>query len=332
MQNPNISPTNPVLAQRRLATKELTEGIEDKINQLHIFKPGKRIEEFLFFGLLYGAGAILVSVFNKTIPLVIIGIIVMGTAFNSLAIFIHEGLHGLLSTNPKINHFLSFLVGVPIMMSATAYQTTHFDHHYELGKKPDYSTYRQHVKKSVFVWLMYFAQLMLGCILYILFIPFLAFKTASRKSRLFIFLEYIVIVIIWIALFKYVSITILLLYWLFPLILMNFLTNIRGLAAHSMGDTENIYLSSRTVKSSRFVSFLFLYENYHLAHHIFPRVPSYNLKAVHELIWDRLPQAIYSKSYLEFLKNFFKAAFKNDLRPMGVVNPVDLEIPVIKGK
>jgi fatty acid desaturase len=321
MQNPVISPTNEILAQRNLASKELIQGIEDEINQLHVFKAIKRIKEFLFFGLLYCIGAGIVLFFGEIIPLMIMGIIIMGIAFNSLAIFIHEGLHGLLSTNRSINHLLSFLVGIPIMMSATAYQRTHFDHHYELGKKPDFSTYEQHVKKPNLVWTMYIAQLLLGCIIYIFCIPFISLKIAPPRSRLFIILEYGVIAAIWITLFVYVPFGVLASYWLFPLIIMNFLTNIRGLAAHSLGDPHNIYLSSRTVKSSRLVSFLFLYENYHLAHHIFPRVPSYNLKEVHGLIWDRLPQAVYSDSYLNFLKDFFKATFTKDLGAMGVVTP-----------
>ncbi len=69
------------------------------------------------------------------------------------------------------------------------------------------------------------------------------------------------------------------------------------------------------------VSFLFLHENYHLEHHIFPGVPSYNLAEMHALIWNRLPEAIYSQSYSQFLLGLLKAAFRNDLKPMGVVRP-----------
>ncbi len=62
-------------------------------------------------------------------------------------------------------------------------------------------------------------------------------------------------------------------------------------------------------------------ENYHLEHHIFPRTPSYNLPAMHKLIWSRLPQAIYAKSYSHFLFSLIKAGIKKDLNPMGVVHP-----------
>jgi fatty acid desaturase len=71
----------------------------------------------------------------------------------------------------------------------------------------------------------------------------------------------------------------------------------------------------------RLVEILFLNENFHLEHHLFPQVPSYNLKRVHELVWQRLPRGLYSKSYLSFLCSFFKASARADLRPCGLVFP-----------
>ncbi len=53
---------------------------------------------------------------------------------------------------------------------------------------------------------------------------------------------------------------------------------------------------------------------------------------MHLLIWDRLPQAAYSKSYLEFLSGFFKAAFENNLEPMGVVHPKNKFLDQMKVK
>ncbi len=321
MQKPKISSNNVVLAEQRRASKEITQGIEKEIDQLHILSGRKRVVEFFFFFILYSLGALLIFLFSKIFLLTLMGILFMGIALNSLAILIHEGLHGLLAKNTRTNHLFSFLVGLPIMISATAYQTTHNNHHYELGRKLDYGTYRQHVRKPFFVWVAYFAQLTLGTIIYILLIPFLAFRVASNRSRFFIILEYIVITTVLILFLKYVSEKVILLYWIYPLLIMSVLTNVRGIASHALGDVENIYLSSRTIKSSKLMSFLFMYENYHLEHHLFPIVPSYNLSELHSLIWDRLPQAVYSKSYLHFLFSFLKAAFKNDLKPMGVVSP-----------
>ncbi len=323
MEKPNISKDNRILTEQAEAHKEISKGIEDQISQLYILSTSKRAREFLFFTCLYAIGALTMLFSNTVWIIMLVGIVLMGIALNSLAIFIHEGLHGLLAKNTHTNHLLSFLVGLPILISATAYYTTHVNHHYELGRKLDYGTYKQHTRRPSLVWIAYLLQLTLGSIIYILFIPFLGFWSASRTSRAFILLEYFVIVTVFILFVTNVPATIILFYWFYPLLVMNILTNIRGIASHALGDQENIYLSSRTVKGSELISILFLNENYHLEHHIFPRTPSYNLPKMHTLIWNRLPQAIYSKSYAHFLFGLMKAAFKKDLRPMGVVYPRD---------
>ncbi len=321
MEKPHISKDNRILIERTQANKDISQGIEKEVDQLLVLNAGKRAREFMFFGCLYAVGAAFAFLSNGVLAFALAGILFMGAALNSLGIFIHEGLHGLLAKRWRVNHLLSFLAGLPIMISATAYYTTHLNHHYELGRKLDYGTYRQHARKPAFVWLAYFIQLTLGSIVYISLIPFLGFRSASGRSRLVIAAEYCVIITAFIYFFTCVPVHIVLLYWFYPLLVMNVLTNIRGLASHALGDQENIYLSSRTVKSSKLTSLLFMNENYHLEHHIFPRTPSYNLPEMHKLIWDRLPQAIYAESYPHFLFSLLKAGLKKDLSPMGVVHP-----------
>ena len=205
-------------------------------------------------------------------------------------------------------------------ISTTAYQVTHNHHHYELGRKRDYGTYRQHVRSSKWVWGAYFLQLFLGTPLYIALIPILSISAASARSRAVILVEYGLICASILLLFSFAEGRLLLVCWGCPLIVTMLLTNIRGLGSHALGDVENVYLSSRTIRGSRFVSMILLHENYHLEHHLFPRVPSYNLARLHALIWERLPQALYSRSYSHFFAGFFKAALRNDLRPMGVLS------------
>jgi len=189
------------------------------------------------------------------------------------------------------------------------------------GRKLDYGTYRQHFRKKAFVWLAYFVQLFLGTFLYILLIPPLAFRTASVRSRLVIIAEYCLLFAIAVFLFRVLRPETLLLFWFYPLVVCSFVTNVRGLASHALGDVENLYLSTRTVRSSKLVSWLFMHENYHLEHHVFPSAPSYHLGKIHELVWDRLPEGLYSRSYSSFLFGFLCAAFRNDLNPLGIVYP-----------
>ena len=326
MRASQLSTEDERLAAQRRASREVTQGIERELDKLHELDPWKRAREVGFFVLLYFAGALAVCYSAGTVGL-LLGIVGMGISLNALGILIHDGLHGLLARNPKANHLLSFLVGLPLVISATAYRVTHTNHHCELGRRLDYGTYRQHLRKPQLVWIAYLLQLFLGTILYVVFIPPLAFAAATRKDRAWIALEYTVIAICCTLLLLSVPAENLLRYWVYPLFVMSVLTNVRGLGSHALGDAENIYLSSRTIKSSNLVSLLFLNENYHLEHHLFPKVPSYHLAQVHALVWNRLPEALYAKSYGHFLLSFLHAALRGDLRPRDVVYPAELSLP-----
>lgn len=309
MERPRVPESNRIRAQQRRATRETTRGIEGEIEQLHRLDGGKRVREFSFFATLYAVGVAVALRGEGPLP-VLLAVLLMGLALNSLPIFLHEGLHGLLAGNARVNHALSFLVGLPILVSATAYQTTHNHHHYELGRKLDYGTYRQHMNAPGLVWLAYSIQLVMGSVMYMIFIPILGLRAASTRSRMMIVAEYAVISTAAVIVIAVVPRRHLLLFWVYPMLVLNVLTNVRGLASHALGDVENIYLSSRTVKCSRLTSRLFLQENYHLEHHLFPTMPSYHLPRAHRLIWNRLPEALYSASYLDFLRTFFRSGFR----------------------
>lgn len=310
-----------LLAQSRRAGREITEGIEEPIEACHQLSARKRLSEVAFFLGLYLLGAWICLKAPSAYSLHLLGLIPMALALNALGILIHEGLHGLLARNRSTNRFCSFLCGVPLLMSASAYRATHNDHHFEFGRKLDYGTYRQHLDNRYFVWGAYYAQLFFGSILYILLIPLLGLRSAKTKTRLWILLEYSTIATVATTVIHLVSTETLLLLWAYPALLAMVTTNIRGVASHALGEMDDIYLSSRTVRSSRLVEILFLHENYHLEHHLFPQVPSYHLKKVHQLVWDRLPRALYAQSYLSFLAAFFKASLSFNLACCGLVHP-----------
>jgi len=308
-------------AERRRAGRSITTGIEAEIDACHELSARKRLGEFAFFALLYALGALPILWFPGSIAILLPGIVLMGVALNSLGILIHEGLHGILAKNPRLNHFLTFLCGVPLLISGSAYRATHRDHHFEFGRRRDYGTYRQHLDNRLFVWTAYYAQLCFGSILYILMIPGFAWRTASPKERAMILVDYAIIATLVALLFRFVALESILHFWIYPSLVLMVLTNIRGLSSHALGDLDDIYLSSRTVHASPLTEILFLHENFHLEHHLFPQVPSYHLKRAHRLVWNRLPRALYARSYPAFLLGFLKATLSLDLRPLGVVHP-----------
>lgn len=277
------------------------------IDTLHRLDDSKRFRELLGFVGLYLAGAGLVSL-QEGWWVTALGLFLMGLFFNALAIFLHEGLHGILFRGKQMNRWGAFLMGLPMGISASGYRLTHCYHHFQLGGRHDYGTYRQHFRHPALVWLFLYLQLLAGTIIYALGIPFVSIRLARGRSRWTILAEYTAISLFITGMVLWLPLSGLLLYWLGPLLVMNLLTNIRGLASHALGDPADCLLASRSVRTNALVASLFLHENYHLEHHLFPRVPSYHLKRLHRLVWPQLPYAASSTSYLHFLLKFFQTS------------------------
>ena len=82
------------------------------------------------------------------------------------------------------------------------------------------------------------------------------------------------------------------LYLLLPFLYGTTLINIIHFIQHA-GLENNVSdhrLTTRTVKLNIFLSFLSWNMEYHLEHHMFPMVPSYNLKRLHEAVKDQMPK------------------------------------------
>ena len=84
----------------------------------------------------------------------------------------------------------------------------------------------------------------------------------------------------------------LILYLLLPFLYGTTLINIIHFIQHAgLANNENDHrLTTRTVKLNFFLNFLCWNMEYHLEHHMFPMVPSYNLKKLHEAVKDQMPK------------------------------------------
>ena len=66
--------------------------------------------------------------------------------------------------------------------------------------------------------------------------------------------------------------------------------------------------STRTVIMNPFFSFLYSNMEYHIEHHIFPKIPCHNLKAFHQVIKDQMPSP--KKGLISAYKEIIPAIFK----------------------
>ena len=88
-----------------------------------------------------------------------------------------------------------------------------------------------------------------------------------------------------------------------------------GLTQHTglQDDIKDHRYSTRTVILNPISSFLYWQMEYHIEHHVFPIVPSYNLPKLHELIKDQLPQP--KKGFIDEYKEIIPAILKQAKNP-----------------
>ena len=314
----------PAVALHAEARRQMMLGLETELAALRRLDTGTRLREMSFFIGLWVAG-MLVNGFGYQAAepglvhtlLRVAGTLVTAVAINSFILLMHEGMHNTLFASPRLNRWVSVALGMVFCLSFTSYKVMHQRHHRYLGDERDPDDYSNYTRNQRLLWCLHYVRLIAGVYLYIVLIPILAFRKGSPADRRGILVEYGALIAVYAAVFTLVPGGYLLYLWLIPLILAAYMTAVRGLTQHGITEARDPYLASRSIQAHPVVAFCLLQENYHLEHHLFPEIPSYNLAEVHRLIWPRLPRAVTGRSYLAFLFKFFAATLKMDGRPIG---------------
>jgi len=116
----------------------------------------------------------------------------------------------------------------------------------------------------------------------------------------------------------------LLLYLLYIFAIATDVRNIFDFVQHA-GLKNNVMdhrLCTRTVKFNPIFSFLYWHMEYHCEHHMFPMVPSYNLKKLHEAVKDQMPKP--KTSLWDAYKEIIPAVLKQAKDPTYVLK---VELP-----
>jgi fatty acid desaturase len=315
-----------VLANRKVR-KNLSAGLETEIAGLQKLCVTKRLLELAFFPLLWVAGAVVtLGALRLQGPAryagYALGVVASAVALNGFVLLLHEGMHATLFAGRALNRWVSVALGGCVLISFTAYLVLHVRHHTYLGDERDPDDYHNYSASPRVVWLLHYVRLAAGAFLYVLLIPLLARRHGTPEERRRVTQEYAILLCVWSTAIVVVPTPVLVHAWLLPLVLVGYMTNIRGFTQHGLTDAHDPLLASRSMRPNPLVSFLLLNENLHLEHHLFPEVPSYSLGRLRRLIDPKLPRVIEGRSYLAFLGRFFRATFRGDERPVGLkVNP-----------
>jgi fatty acid desaturase len=241
-------------------------------------------------------------------------LVLAGFLVNGLVQLGHDAWHHNLFPrgwqNDVFGHAFSLLFGV----SFSAARHAHLRHHWYNRTERDPDAYNAGAKGAL-VWVQYYVVVFLGLPLAPLHFGVL-YPLAFYEKRALVrhFAELLLYGAVYVAVFRFVvpkaSVSIVLQVWLVPLLFATPWNGLKSISDHH----ANVWKGDRfhtatTVRTSAAWSFLWNGLNYHLDHHLFPRVPGYNLARVHARIRHVLDekQAPVFDGYLRVFRDAFVA-------------------------
>jgi fatty acid desaturase len=318
-----------------IGRRKVAVGLDADIAQLRQLDDRRRIVDFVIFEGLWLVGAMLSLTGAQRAdvwqwPLIVIGVLLSAIGLNANALLLHEGMHFTLFRSRMLNRCMSSLLGASVLISFNAYRVLHAGHHLYNGDKRDPDDYRRVSSNPRVLFFLQYLRLSIGAWVYIILIPLSAWRRGDRNDRIGLLQDYALMAFLFGLAWSFIPGWVILYAWFLPIVLVAWMTSIRGLTQHGLTDSEDPLTSSRTVLANPIVEFCLLSENYHLEHHLFPEIPSYNLSKLHQLIAPRLSRSILDTSYLGFLRKFLRAARRLDSQPVGLVESDDGKVQACK--
>lgn len=306
------------------ARKAVSSGIEHQMRQLHQIEFWHH-SLYIIYPLLAVLGVIVALNayhdglrWNFTSVEYGVGVLTVALAMNAMFLLIHEGVHSVLSPIGWVNYWASVVMGIGGFVSFSAYRVLHLRHHEHLGDENDPDDYHNYTDNPTLIWVLHYNRLLWATLLYLIFVPRLAWRYGNKCDRMNIATEYLLLGLTYTIIFSLFPWKIVVMVWVIPFFLTNFMINLRGLTQHGITDATDPFIASRSVEANPVVRFLLLNENFHLEHHLFPGVPSYNLPKLHQLIRNKLPRRVSCPSYSSFLFQFVRASLRQDESPIGL--------------
>lgn len=212
----------------------------------------------------------------------------VAVALQTLAAFmgftvLHDGVHrSLLRGHPRLNTFISSLAGcsLGLLGASAAFRYVHFKHHRvtnQQGLDPDLWSGHAHWWLLPLRWAT--ADLYYGVII------LKDWPQISSAERRQIITGGVAIVAVFAALVVAGYASAVLLYWLLParlaILWLAFFFNYLPHHPHTVEQRHNPYAATN-IRSGHepLMQWLFLYQNYHLIHHLYPSVPFYRYRRI----------------------------------------------------
>lgn len=267
------------------------------------YKPTtSRFLVYLIYSLsmLFGFGFISYVIFQSDLhaaiksPLLFISLLLTSNGFHLLGWFAHDGIHLSLAKNKYASIILGSVIGAMAGFPTIGYGITHWTHHRFTNQESDPDT-RIYSKYKTF-WKRFFLSRYVANRGYFKNTAYLIINKELGKHKAMPFSAgeirklaalNVVLIIMWLCVYacvavfnwKYAVIALLI-----PYILTIPVTGLRIYIEHT-GTAGGVFRDTRTYSSPLYTILLFG-NNFHLEHHLYPRVPAYNLYKVHRFLSD----------------------------------------------
>lgn len=278
----------------------------------------------IFFEHVIIFSTILVNTLYPNPWLYIPSVMIIGSRFHALFIIMHDGAHYKISRVKWLNEFITqVFICIPLFANLRDWRRAHFAHHRDPNSNEDpdlvirFGNPEYILPKKVKDFVLILISHMFGIkMVKTLFSPFMKIKDKlfyfgtsfmspvmaappvdkshiayyNNVEKAIIVSTYIAClsVILYLGIFK-----MFLLFWVLPMILWtHFIAKLRSYSEHSGLDNSSLYQKSRTLYTTIFDKTILGYAwnvGLHLDHHLFPGVPSYRLKKLHNIIKNLSP-------------------------------------------
>jgi fatty acid desaturase len=284
------------LPPRRLPARAFLT--ETQLSEVRTRNPWRGLGMIAHAWLVIGA-AMAVAVIWPNPLTILAAIAVIGSRQLGLAILMHEGAHGLITRDERVNHAVSqWLCAYPVLAETRAYRRYHLKHHAHTQTEDDpdlvlsapfpitEASYRRKFWRDLSGRTGFEqrkAQIANA----------LGPAGAPIAERLIHLWRQMGPAFIWHGVF-FVATTLVAGWWVYPLLWLaplltwfQVVTRIRNIAEHAVvPDSSDPLRNTRTTIANRLERLLVApyYVNYHLEHHLLFYVPAYNLPRVHALL------------------------------------------------
>ena len=292
---------------KRITRSDFPPHKKQAIRKLHTLD--KRWNHIILFHYAIWLTASYCSIQSHQLTMDVVLYLIAGLSLSTLSVLGHESSHNLFTHNPRIDRWLGFLCGLPVLFSVAGYRVVHPLHHKFLHSERDPDDIENVSTNPALLRVVYLLTFVAGVYLYLVMVPLNALRKGSRNERLAVILECLAMGFVCGAFWATLPHRIMLKGWLYPLLVAGQFANLRGIAEHGMTTGGNELIDARTVTTHPGFAFMMCNINYHLEHHLYPGVPWYNLPKVHAILADEYHSAGSSvyRSYGVFLWDVARA-------------------------